>query len=89
MRGFGRGVLADPRRSAVVVDVSATDQTLAVSSILFIGATPGGTAGSVSVRPVGRGDAVILTVLPGDTPPVLVDKVYNTGTDATLIVAMY
>mgnify|MGYP001825203401 FL=1 len=73
-----------PARSAVVVDVSSTDQTLAVESTLWIGG-----AGVVEVRPVGTGDAIQFTCVAGTHLPVVVDKVYNANSTATLMVALY
>mgnify|MGYP001817922902 CR=1 FL=1 len=85
----GRTDIVEPGRSAEVVDVSAADQDLtAGAASLYVGICPAAT-GDVSVRLVGTGDAVVLTVVPGTLLPAVVDKVYKVGTTATGIVALY
>ena len=73
-----------PARSAVAVDVSSTDQVLAVESTLLIGG-----AGNIRIRPVGTGDSLLIAVVAGQSLPIVVDKVYNSGTTATGVYALY
>ncbi len=74
-----------PARNAVEVDVSAVDVTLDNESRgVFVGG-----AGTLSVNMVGDGAAVSFTCPAGILLPIQCDKILNSGTSATLIVALY
>jgi hypothetical protein len=71
-------------QEAEVVDVSSTNQTLTRPSYLFVGST-----GTVTVDTYGGQTGVLFTgVINGQVLPILVTKVYKTGTSASNIVAL-
>jgi hypothetical protein len=72
--------------SATAVDTSSADVTLSIPSQLYLG-TVVATTGTLKVDTI-ESTAVTFTGLPVGLFPVLVTKVYKTGTDATNIVAL-
>ena len=72
--------------SATAVDTSSADVTLSIPSQLYLG-TVVATTGTLKVDTI-ENTAVTFTGLPVGLFPVLVTKVYKTGTDATNIVAL-
>jgi len=71
---------------AQTVDISSTDHTLDRASYIYVGG--GGDTKTVKVDTV-RGETVTFTgVQTGSIIQVLCSKVYKTGTDATLMIAL-
>jgi hypothetical protein len=75
-----------PCDEAIVVDVSAVDQTLApFARALYVGVT-----GDVTVDMAKNGSAILFKAVPAGTYlRVIVSKVYKVGTTATSIIALY
>lgn len=71
---------------AIAIDVSGGDQTLeAGCRAIWVGG-----AGNVKVDFVSQGTAITLTGVPAGTLlPIQVSKVYNSGTTATTMTALY
>ena len=78
--------LPNPARSALAVDVSAADQALDPDSRgIYVGG-----AGDLKVDMADSTTAVTFSaVLAGSILPIQVSNVYNSGTTATLILALY
>jgi len=77
--------LPNPARSAIAVDVSAADQALTPDSRgLYVGA-----GGDVKVDMADTGTVTFTAVLSGSVLPIQASNVYNSGTTATSIVALY
>ena len=74
----------DEFRSAVQIDISSADHALDNESVIWVGG-----AGIVKCDPAGSGSAVVFTCVAGTLLPVVVTKVYKTGTTATVMVALY
>jgi hypothetical protein len=70
---------------AVAVDVSSSDVTLAIpGAVLYIG-----TGGDVKVTTISGDDVTFKNLANGSVLAVQVKKVFNTGTSASDIVALY
>ncbi len=70
--------------SAEAVDVSSVDADFTEPSALWIGG-----AGDITVDAVSEGTNITFTVPAGTLLPVLVNKVYKSGTTAGAIVRLY
>lgn len=77
---------SDPAGRAVVIDVSAVDQSLTSASRgLYVGGT-----GNVKVDMAGGDTGIIFQSVPaGAILPIQVTKIYTSGTSATKMVAMW
>ena len=70
--------------NAASVDVSITDATFAQSRTVYAGG-----AGTIVVTPAAGGSDITFTVPAGGLVPVRVSAVKNSGTSATLLVAIW
>ena len=66
------------------VDVSAADYDADQNVALFVG-----TGGDIKVDLVDGGTVTLKNIFDGTFLPIVVDKVYNTGTTASDIIAMW
>ena len=71
---------------AETIDVSSADHTLKYTSVIWVGG--GGDAKTLKVTTVGGEDMTFTGVQTGEILPVLCTKIFHTGTDATLLVAL-
>lgn len=70
---------------AVAVDISSSDDTLAIpGGVLYIG-----TGGNVKVTTISGDDVTFMNLGSGSVLAVQVKKVFKTGTSASNIVALY
>lgn len=74
-------------KNAAAITPSDTDDLPNVATKgVRVGSVAGGTALKVVTA---GGDTVTLTVAAGDTVPLMIKQVFDTGTTATALVAMY
>ncbi|MDD5006661.1 MAG: hypothetical protein PHS33_09210 [Candidatus Omnitrophica bacterium] len=73
-------------RFAEAVVLSSTDHTCKYNSVIYVGT--GGGISTVKVATVGGQDVTFTSVPSGTIIPLMVTKVYKTGTDATNLVAL-
>lgn len=71
---------------AETVDISSTDHSLKYTSVIYVGG--GGDAKTLKVLTEGGEDMTFTGVQTGSILPILCTKVYKTGTDATLLIAL-
>jgi hypothetical protein len=71
---------------AETIDISSTDHTCKYVGVIYVGG--GGDAKTIKVATRGGEDVTFTGVQTGTILPVICSKVYKTGTDATVLIAL-
>jgi hypothetical protein len=72
--------------SAEAVSIASTDHTCKYNSVIYVGTSS--STSVIKVTTVGGQDVVFTGVISGTILPVLVKKVWKTGTDTSNMVAL-